>query len=409
MPNTRLCLCLAFIMTLSISNAQAGEVGFHPSIAVSEEYNDNVLETSNNRIGDYITHALPGLALTYNAQSINADLLYQLDYRHYARNSVGDETVHTLRANGHFVSPGNMLYLDVSNDYSRVSLDYARDVSSESLFKNQSDRNKAIVSPYIVLQVTPKTKFKVGYRYVDTRYFDQYGTDKIDHTGFMDVSVHLTEKLSLISGYSFTRGISDIYDYDQHQAFGGCRYDYAEKSYVFGQGGYTWTSFNNRDEFNTRFWNGGFVHTFDNVIATIITGVKYDEDPLRNIIENSFVEASAENISKFGSVRLSANYSEYTLIETDTLQTKKYGVTIRGSHEFTSDLSGRVAFTAEKFEYPSINSYTRRFLVDSGVSYLLANQLTLSFTYIYSVYNSPDIVADNRHVNRAIIEIKKTF
>jgi hypothetical protein len=56
-----------------------------------------------------------------------------------------------------------------------------------------------------------------------------------------------------------------------------------------------------------------------------------------------------------------------------------------------------------------LDSYTRRFQVDSGLSYLLAKQLVASLSYVYAGYYSPGIAYDNRHVNRAMIEIKKTF
>lgn len=82
---------------------------------------------------------------------------------------------------------------------------------------------------------------------------------------------------------------------------------------------------------------------------------------------------------------------------------------MRGQYEFVTDLNGSISFTAEKYEQPLLGSYTRRFLVDSRLSYLLAEQLSVSLGYVYSDYYSPGILTDNRHVNRVMVELKKTF
>ena len=396
------------IFTVAVA-AQGAEFEIHPSIAVSEEYTDNVFETRAKRIPEYITRVLPGLALSYKAPSLTGDLNYVFDYRHYARKNHEDEIAHSLSAKGLLTAMENRLFLDVSDEYQRVSLDVTRDVTRESLFVNQADRNVATASPYLVLRPTERIMLKPGYRFIDTRYFKSSAINKSDHIAFLNMTYEITKKWNLTADYTFTRELADIGNYSQHLAFGGFRYEYADKSFVFAQAGKSWTRYDRGQRLNNLVWNAGITHVFDTVTGTLITGVRYNEDPRRNIVQESFVSANLEKRLHRGAVTLSPYYSEFVLLEKNALLTKKYGANAGLRYEFTADLSCMLGFTAEKYEQPPLGSYTRRLQTDTGFSYLLTKQLTVSLSHIYTDYYSPGILTDNRHVNRAIIEIKKIF
>lgn len=389
--------------------AQGAEFELHPSLAVSEEFTDNVFETRLNRTSDYITRTLPGLALIYKAPALNADVGYLFDYRHYAKKKRDDEITHSLSAKGLLTAVEDFIYLDVGDEYQRVSLDVTRDVARESLFLNQSDRNVVTVSPYLILHPTQRISARPGYRFIDTRYFSSTGIDKTDHVGFLDMTYELMKSWSLTAAYSFTRELAVVDNFSEQQALGGFRYEYAQMSFLFAQAGNTWVKYDSGHALSSILWNAGITHVFDSVTATITTGVRYNEDPLRNVVQESFISGILEKRFKRGSLSFSPMYSEYVMTESDALQTKKYGATAQGRYEISQELEGRFAFTAEKYEQPLLGSYTRRYQVDSGLSYLLASQLTASLSYIYVDYYSPGIALDNRHVNRGIIEIRKAF
>ncbi|MDD2272186.1 MAG: TIGR03016 family PEP-CTERM system-associated outer membrane protein [Desulfuromonadaceae bacterium] len=408
MPNA-LFKSTVFTVLSVASAAQGGDFQLHPSLAVSEEFTDNVFETRTNRTSDYITRALPGLIMNYKAPALEGDLNYVFDYRHYARDSRGDEVSHTLNAKAKLTAVDNLLFLEAADDYQRVSLDVTRDTTRESLFVNQSDRNIITASPYFTLRPSARFPVKGGYRYTDTRYINSPGIDKTDHMAFLDVAYELSKSFSLTAGYTFTRELADIDDFSQHQALGGFRYEYAEKSFLFAQAGNTWTRYSSGQRLDSLAWNAGLTHVFDTLTATLTTGVSYNEDPLSNVIKESFVRAIIEQRLKRGSISFSPVYSDYATTKTDTLQTRKYGATVTGQYDFSADLKGRLAFTAEKYEQQLLDSYTRRFQVDSGISYLLAERLTVALSYVYAGYYSPGIITDNWHVNRAMVELKKTF
>jgi len=408
MPNVLLKSTVFTVLTVATA-AQGAEFQLHPSLAVSEEFTDNVFETRTNRVSDYITRALPGLIMIYKAPRLEGDLNYLFDYRHYARDSRGDEVSHTLNAKAKLTAVDNLFFLEAADDYQRVSLDITRDTTRESLFVNQSDRNVFTASPYFTLRPSERIPVKGGYRYIDTRYINSPGIDKTDHVAFLDIAYELSKNFSLTAGYTFTREFADIDDFSQHQALGGFRYEYAEKSFLFAKAGKTWTRYDSGQRLDSLAWHAGLTHVFDTVTATLITGVRYNEDPLSNIMKESYVSGIIEQRLKRGSISFSPMYSEYAMTKTDTLQTRKYGATVSGQYDFSADLKGKLAFTAEKYEQQLSDSYTRRLQVDSGISYLLAEQLTVALSYVYAGYYSPGIITDNFHVNRAMVELKKTF
>ena len=388
---------------------QSAEFDYHPSLAVSEEFTDNVYETNSRRLHDFITRVQPGVALGYKAPAVTGSLDYVLDYRHYARNTRNDDLAHALSAKASLNTLDKRFFFDVSEEFQRVSLDVTRDVARESLFVNQSDRNIVTASPYAIFNPTERFKVKTGSKFVDTRYFDSLGVDKNDHIGFLNMTYELTKQWSLTAGYTYTREISDLDRYNQHVALGGFRYEYADKSFLYAQAGNSWTDYDSGQRLDSIVWDAGITHSFDTITASLTTGVRYNEDPLRDILQETYVSGSIEKRFARGSIAVIPGYSEYVLTKTDTLQTTKYGGTIRGKYELTSKMNGMLAFTGENYEQKLLRSHTTRYQADTGLSYLLTKQLSLLLSYVYTSYNSPGIPADNFHVNRGMVELKMTF
>ena len=65
--------------------AQPGGIQFHPYITVSEEYNNNILTTSRNKVDDFITNVEGGLNFSTVQKNYGIDLNYQMGYVFYAK------------------------------------------------------------------------------------------------------------------------------------------------------------------------------------------------------------------------------------------------------------------------------------------------------------------------------------
>ena len=151
---------------------------FIPPLTVDEDFTDNVYERRNPRKSDFITRLLPGLSLKYNAPLWDWDLAYNFDYRYYARNSRNDDTTHNLAATGHIKIIDELFFLDLSDTFSRVSLDVSRDYTQESLSVKQTDSNTFSASPYFVFHPGTRATIKTGYRYTNVWYRDPAAIDR---------------------------------------------------------------------------------------------------------------------------------------------------------------------------------------------------------------------------------------
>jgi hypothetical protein len=405
----RLALLLLVCLVWGIApQSEAGDFELKPNIAVSEEYTDNVFDTPRKR-SDYITRAMPGLTLLYKAPLWDWDLAYNFDYRYYARQSRTDDTTHNLKAKGVVKLIDEVLFLELSDVYKRVSLDYTRDTTNENLSTNQSDQNVGIVSPYFVLRPTAALTLRTGYRYTNTWYRDPSATDKRDQVVFLDSSYEISPKLFATAGYSFTREDSSRYGFYRHQLYVGPRYEYAEKSFLFAHAGPTVTEYDDQAETVNPTWNAGVTHVFDTVTVNLSTGVKYTDDPLGNAIEERSYSASLQKTLSRGAVTVSSTYTEFVDTKIDTMTKKRFSAGVMGNYELLQDLRGTLGFNYEHYNYLLDNGHTNKYSVNSSLNYYLGRGLSSSVSHSFIDYASPTIVADNKRINRFIIELRKSF
>ncbi|MGA7827471.1 MAG: TIGR03016 family PEP-CTERM system-associated outer membrane protein [Geobacteraceae bacterium] len=401
----RLLYAVVLVVLVSSQVVSAGEFSFHPSLAVREEYTDNIYEQQASRRSDYITRLMPGLALKYNAPLWDWDLAYTFDYRIYARNSRDDESTHDLAAKGHIKIIDEFLFLDLSDVYKRVSLDVRRDYTQESLFANQSDSNIATASPYFVFHPGTRTTIKSGYRYTNVWYRDPNAIDKREHSGFINASYEYSPKVTFNADYTYTHQNS-VNPYNRHSPSAGARYEYADKSFLFAQGGYTWVNYRNSPDFNKPFWNAGITHTFNTLSVSFTTGVQYPEDPLSGLTRETDYNLALNKTFARGNVGLSVYYANYDGEAVD--RTKKYGVGITGKYDVSEKLSGSLAANVERYDFRD-TGHTRRIYVAPGLSYSLPWKTSISLFYAFVDNESAARPVDNYQVNRVGLEVKKQF
>lgn len=400
------------IVLAAFTESMAQELEFHPSLAVSEEFTDNVFNTVNDEEPEYITRVLPGFSLGYRAKALDVTARYTFDYRHYARGSRGDEITHSASAKGLLTVVENFFFIDASDDYRRVSLDVARDFTRESLFVNQSDLNVATISPYFLWHLGPRTTMRTGYRYVNTWYREPTGVDKTEHTGFVDLSRELGARLNLDAGYTFTRLDTKQTDYDRHQGFAGIRYEYAEGSTIRLQGGMTSFDFSDGSSFTGPFWNAGIIHVLDSLTFRADATVIYTEDPLRTSTEERLYSGRVEKRFERGEGHVSFAYSELEDTITEEDITEKYTVGLGGGYEFTERFKSTIELGGERFSRDTSEDFPYRAFATVGLSYDLGDSFMVSLLYSHvsdfrhGSFDSPDFGAQT---NRVMLEFRKVF
>ncbi len=399
------CLTLA-----SVARCLAGEFTMTPRLSVSEEYTDNVHEVEVNKRNDYITRAQPGVAMKYNAPFWDWDLAYNLDYRYYARNSLNSDTTHYLLLKSLMKIFDEVLFLDVSDTYQRVSLDVTRDYTKDSLDRNQSDENVGVVSPYLVLRPAANLTLKTGYRYVNTWYEDPSAISKQDHVGFLSAAYEFSAKMFVITDYTFTRDLPDKgSEYNRHEVLVGPRYEYADKSFIFVQGGLISTDYDSGERAENPTWKAGLTHSFDTVTATFTGGTSYADDPLGlSTLTTTYSLSLLKNFQR-GSLTLNGAYRTYENGITELTENKSYSGGFAGMLEVLADIKASLALTYERYHDTLRDAYTDKYFVDSGISWLAGKNLTLDLAYKFIDYSSAEINEDNYRINRLILEARMVF
>jgi len=398
--------------------SSAADFSFKPSITVSEEYTDNVFLTTVSKKSDFITRAMPGFALKYNAPFWDWDIKYAYDFRYYAKGNRDNDQTHDINTQGLIKLIDEKLFLAVSDTYRRISLDAARTSTSESLFINQTDVNTAIVSPYLVLKPTSSTTLKTGYRYINTLYINSDGVDSINHVGFLEASYEITQKLSLKMDYTFTRQETTGLQLNRHEAFIGPRYEYADKSFIFAEGGANRTYYSNGTRVTNPAWKGGITHSFDTMVATLTTDVKYTDTPQGSSLLTKSYSAALNKVLSRGNISIYATYSDFSAadiinplpgVTTANQDRKSYSCGFSSKYELLTKLNGTLGLTYNYLTNEQLSSITRQYYVNSALDYTFADELTASLIYNYNDSSSAQIVGDNWKVNRVILEVKKVF
>lgn len=381
-----------------------------PRISVSEEYTDNINEAVVGKQEEFITRARPGFFLKYHSPNLTVNTNYSFDYRYYAKGRKGDEYTHNLDAAGTLTLLENFLYLDASDTYRRVSLDVTRDNTYESLYRSQSDQNIGKVSPYILWRYRGDSFIKTGYSYVNTWYREPSGIDKREHGAFLDVSHEITSGFALTCGYSYANANTSLEKYQRHNAYGGFRYEYANKSFLFGQLGNTWQSYDNGTRVNNLFWSSGLTHDFNFAVATAETRVQYTEDPLRSAVKETLYAANLKKDLARGNVNASVSYSEFEIINTGATDRRKFAISADGKYELIERLTASLGVIGERYSKKIVSDYPYRFIGNAGLSYTFNNNVSLALNYSYITNRyAIDESAGSKNINRIVTEMTITF
>ncbi len=224
-------LTVATVSVLGIlfSSFAWAAIEFTPRFSLSEEYNDNVFLSDNNREDDWITTVEPGIALLYHQRSLELSLDYSLRYRKYKNNSEEDQD--SLRdiqrgAVDAVLFGGRPFTLTARGTITRETLN-ERDRDLE--FNDTVDRStvyRASVTPEYRWRMTPTLTTVIGYSLNMVDYADSEGDDYLEHVGQFSIEKNISQALDIWARYQYTEhdNDEDLEDFDRHEASVGGRY-----------------------------------------------------------------------------------------------------------------------------------------------------------------------------------------
>lgn len=406
-------LLVSVILSAAVCGAMpalAADVSFTPSLSVSEEFNDNILDSAVDRKSEFVTRVQPGASVIYHAPAAHGDLSYSFDYQNYARGTRENEENHYLNLRGRAELAGNFLFLEVSDTLSRVSLDVARDVTTESLHANQTDQNRGSFSPYLLWRFGEHKSLKTGYRFTDTSYWGGAGIDEREHKGFAELSLEPAARLSLTAGYTFGTVTTDVVDYDQHDVNSGFRYEYSESSFLYGGIGNSWQSFSDARNTSNLFWHAGVNRTFNSFAATLEARVLYADDPLTVSTKETTFTARLEKTLQYGVLGVSSAYSKFVDIRAGALDRRRAALNGVLRYELSPRLNASLSLVGDKTSRNSLEDYPYHLSGSTGFSYSFNYDITASLNYSYVDYRRElDSASESRQTNRVLLTVRMAY
>ena len=176
----------------SLSLAQA-EFSLIPSIAVSEQYNDNINLTASNKEDDFITTVTPAINMSYKLDILTLSLNYGVNFVFYAKHPDMNETSptqnQTAKLDTTFSPYRDMVFIRVSDVFGRVPIDQRNQVALDNINVNMTNSNTFLVNPYLEYPLSASLKARVGFTYEN----DWYQSDESDSAQNYTVTAMLTK------------------------------------------------------------------------------------------------------------------------------------------------------------------------------------------------------------------------
>ena len=184
--------------------AQRGPLTVTPSIAVSEEYNDNIFANNRNRHWDFITSFTPATTLVVNRPSYQLSAGYSFAADLYAREDRLSNAFarQNFVANGLYrVAPGLTLTAADSFAFDRN----ANRLASQSFSTGRQELWTNTFTPGLMWQMTPRNSLSVSATYSVLRFEGAGGGSNSDTYGLLSSLSHaVTPRLTGLLGYGFT-------------------------------------------------------------------------------------------------------------------------------------------------------------------------------------------------------------
>jgi len=402
-------LVCAGTLFIRAQGADASDFKVLPSLTVSEEYTDNAYLEPANPQEDYTTRIAPTLGTFYKSPLWDWDAAYTYDYRYHAETNRRDEKTQAARLVTLVRIIPRFLFLEVKDDYTRVSTDLVRDYTQESRFVSQTDRNIFSVNPYAVARLTEKTTMIMGYLYRSTWYKNPLSIDTVEHVGSAECRQEISQTLTISSGVRYTRNDNVVGPFTKTDVFTGPTYTYAEGASVAVSVGYSRFAYKNDGRLGQAFWDVRTVHKYSTLTATAEIGMTYLPDPTQVLRREDRFLAGIRKETERTTLDANGGVREYRNAMTNHLEITSYRAS--GIASYALNQKDRIigSLIIERLEDEVLDTAVSRYLTGIRAERKAREDITWALEYHYANVYSRDSYMSNYTGNRFLVEVRKGF
>lgn len=410
-PMRNLILLMLLLTAFSLLFSSIAEAGVQQNISatVSQEYNDNINESSHPKT-DYITTVSPSYSLKYESSRIAGSIDYRADFHKYDTNQDQDQWLNTLDAKVAVQAIKNFLTFDISDNNNVVFANATQgETRPADATNNQVNQNIFAAGATLTPYFADRTETKFGYKFTKTLYTSvansnsQSGVNKATQMVFANLLHQLTPKFELgLNAYAQLQS-TDQNDTFQASTSALGRYTYGENCYFYASAGAVESNYGSQGSSLKPTWSAGLTHTFSKTAVTLETQGGYEENP--STVDDSFRTLYSITIShdfhraKF---QLNTGYSNFS--GQDTKQTSTLTTTAQLAYELSNRLTA--SLTASCVGSSSSDNDTSRLYGSVELQYLLPKNSSVKLYYRNKYY---DASSSSYHVNILGLALTKAF
>ena len=400
-------MCLLFIAAVSrCHEAAAAEKSIKAAVAVSEEYDDNIFLSKNNRESDFITRAAPSIALDHKVPW--CDLTFQNTFYWWIydkRNKAYYSDYLNLASK--FTVLKNYLYLDLTDNYSSVILDPRGPSTETNLNVNRTDSNVLNVSPYFKYDLDTRNTIQTGYAY-SYIWYRQNGIDRQQHKVFLELGHRFTPRLAFKTGAEYLADRPEETEpaNDEAEIYASAVYNITSRIKVDGTAGYRWISFSNSRDIDRLTYDVGLSYgLFEYGGVEARASSSFSTTPFDGIVQNIKQQVGITyGLSALSSVNALLYHREDKYVEI-ARSDEAFGVSAGLNYAPTARLSLQLSGIYEDDKYSPQDGGRTIWSASTGLSYKVTPKVALSISYKYNS-SSGEIKADNYFDNVVGIQLR---
>lgn len=289
-------LILALVIC-SWSSMVYAEFTLTPGVNLRLEYDDNIYLESDNEQDDVITTVSPNLSMKWDSAYLDVSMYASVSMEKYLDHTeedrIGADSTQTSSLNALARLYRELLFLRVSDTYSRVPIDEGGRGGEDNRTVNLTDSNNFQVNPYLQFQLMKDTQLQMGYTYTNqwygnqSNYDDGGGDDYESHLYSARLTKELSARLSMNLSGSFEQyrpkdpdkvvipGDGGAYEYDRKNVGVGLTYQATERLTLNGQYGHSWLDYDVRSDSDSDTWSASADYQ---ITSAYSAGVSYTKD-----------------------------------------------------------------------------------------------------------------------------------
>jgi predicted porin len=396
-------------MPFSGTQSEGAEYTIRPSISVSEQYDDNIYLTHDDRVADYITRILPSVNVHYKTPLWEWTLDDTFSWWYYEkRGKVETFNDGSLTSKVNVIE--NFLYFDVKDIYTSAILNPRKPSTEINLATNRSDSNNLVASPYIKYQFTPSSILTTGYRYTNIWYKDETAISRQMHTVFATGEYKFSPVLSTYVNAEYMADRPEKIEPDNNQAavFARAVYKMNPRTTLDGSFGYRWIDFSRGQHDTGRpMYDASLIYRFSEHGQIELKAVSvFASSPESGIFESRNEQATAKYGETF-SVNGSIFHRKDTYLETHLVD-EAYGVTAGVEYRPEPRLTFKAGGRAERDTYRPGDDDRKVYNGLGEIDYQLQEKMTLILSYNYTRENA-NISTFEYTDNVVTVQLRKTF